>query len=298
MEEYAISLEKVSKTYHLWRNLRRVPREGVRDVSLAVRPGIVFGLLGLNGAGKTTTMRLLTGLLRPDRGRIEILGGKIEDPAVRSRIGYIPEMPYLPLQLSARSLLGRYGAMSGLAGRRLADRIEESLETASLKRAGREPISTFSKGMLQRVALAQALLHRPEVLFADEPMSGLDPEGIREMRELLLRLKNDGITVFLNSHQIAEVERVCDRAGVMARGRLVREGAVSELLAVAGARTYRLTFFARSAAGSQIEDVTVREEELEEALAARRKGGARLTQILAQAGSLEEVVLDEIRKNE
>jgi ABC-2 type transport system ATP-binding protein len=226
----AFALDRVSRSYVVWRRLRRTVVPGVRDLTLSVPRGIIFGLLGLNGAGKTTTMKLLVGLLRPDRGRVSVLGGSVDDPAVRGRLGFLPEFPYLPLQLGAADLLAHYGRMSGLAGRHLDNRVAAVLALVGLDRGRREPLRTFSKGMLQRVAMAQALLHGPEAICVDEPMSGLDPAGVREMRDLLLRLRADGITILVNSHQIAEVERICDRVGMLAGGRLVREGAVSALV--------------------------------------------------------------------
>lgn len=295
----AFELKGVNKTYYVWRALRRTPQVGVRDLSLVVPRGIVFGLLGLNGAGKTTAMRLLVGLLRPDAGEVAVLGGPVTDPAVRARIGFLPELPYLPPQLSARGLLRAYGRMNGLSGRRLDERVSRSMELAGLDGRRSDPLRFFSKGMRQRVAMAQVLLHEPEVVFVDEPMSGLDPRGIWEMRQLLLDLKTAGMTVCLNSHQISEVERLCDRVGVMARGRLVREAAVGELLSLAGTRRYRLTLLVPagpSAEGGKyaIEDLEVAEADLEETLAARRKAGARLLQIVARQGSLEEALLKTI----
>lgn len=229
MASPAFELERVTRSYVIWRHLRARTVPGVRDLSLSVPRGVIFGLLGLNGAGKTTTMKLLVGLLRPDRGRVRVLGGSVDDPAVRGRIGFLPEFPYLPLQLGAAELLGHYGRMSGLAGRHLGNRVAAALDLVGLDRGRREPLRTFSKGMLQRVAMAQALLHAPEAICVDEPMSGLDPAGVREMRDLLLRLRGAGVTVLVNSHQIAEVERICDRVGMLAGGRLVREGAVAAL---------------------------------------------------------------------
>ena len=234
-EAPAIELAHVTKAYTIWRRLRKRAGRGILDVSFTVPRGIIFGLLGLNGAGKTTTMKLLVGILRPDAGQVRVLGGDIGSPAVRSRIGFLPELPYLPLHLDARALLGHYGRMSGMAGVPLERRIAAVLETTGLRGQEREPMREYSKGMLQRVAMAQALLHGPEVVFADEPLSGLDPLGIREMRDLLLRLKAEGVTVCLNSHQIGEVERVCDRVGVLVAGRLVQEGTVPDLLRQAGA---------------------------------------------------------------
>jgi ABC-2 type transport system ATP-binding protein len=234
----AIHLDRVSKSYVIWRRLRRRLGRGIHGVSLTVPRGVIFGLLGLNGAGKTTTMKLLVGLLRPDAGTVRVLDGEPGEPATRARIGFLPELPYLPLQLDARTLLTAYGRMSGLSGRHLGNRIDAVLEGTGLRGRDREPLREFSKGMLQRAAMAQVMLHEPEIVFADEPLSGLDPLGIREMRDLLLGLKAAGLTVVLNSHQIAEVERVCDQVGVMAAGRLVRVAEPKALTAAMRARTF------------------------------------------------------------
>ncbi len=292
----AFELAGVTKSYRVWRRLRPATVPGIRDVSLTVARGTIFGLLGLNGAGKTTTMKLLVGILAPQAGTVSVLGGPVADPAIRARIGYLPELPYLPLQLRAREVLGHYGRMTGLAGADLARRIDRALELTRLDTRHREPLRTYSKGMLQRVAMAQAILHDPAVVFADEPMSGLDPEGLREMRLLLLDLKRAGVTVCLNSHQIAEVERVCDRIGIIVAGRLVREGGVGELLAQAGDRRYRVTVLAAAPGGGwRPGDFEVGEDGLAAALAERRQRGERVLQILAQRGSLEEVLLETIR---
>jgi ABC-2 type transport system ATP-binding protein len=298
MTPAAFELDKVSKTYHLWRRLRRTPVAGVSGVSLSVPKGIIFGLLGLNGAGKTTTMKLLVGLLRPDSGQVRVLGGPVGDPAIRSRTGFLPELPYLPQMLTARELLGHYGRLSGLSGRHLANRVEAALTSAGIVKRSGDPLKFFSKGMLQRAAMAQVLLHSPEVVFVDEPLSGLDPLGISEMRSILEGLRREGVTVCLNSHQISEVERLCDRIGIMAGGKMVREGAVGELLALAGSRRYRVVILAkpvRGGPGWKIEEKEASESGLAALLAGERKKGARILQILALQGSLEEVVLETIR---
>ena len=298
MNSPAFELNKVSKTYHLWRRLRRTPVAGVSGISLSVPRGIIFGLLGLNGAGKTTTMKLLVGLLRPDSGQVRVLGGPVSDPAVRARTGFLPELPYLPQMLTARELLKHYGRLSGLSGRHLVNRVESALVKAGIAKRSSEPLKLFSKGMLQRAAMAQVLLHNPEVVFVDEPLSGLDPLGISEMRGILEGLRDEGVTVCLNSHQISEVERLCDRIGIMADGRMVREGAVGELLALAGSRRYRVVILAKPSRGSQawrIEEKEVAEAGLAVLLAGERRRGARIMQILAVQGSLEEVVLETIK---
>jgi len=297
MNAPAFELDKVSKTYHLWRRLRRTPVAGISGVSLAVPRGIIFGLLGLNGSGKTTTMKVLVGLLRPDSGQVRVLGGRVDDPAVRARMGFLPELPYLPQMLTARELLMHYGRMSGLSGRHLRNRVQSALEMSGIEKRSGDPVKFFSKGMLQRAAMAQVLLHGPEVVFVDEPLSGLDPKGISEMREILEGLRRNGVTVCLNSHQISEVERLCDRVAIMAGGRMVREGAVGELLALAGVRRYRVVVLSkpvRGASGWKIEERDVAEPGLAALLAKERRQGARILQILALQGSLEEVVLETI----
>ena len=306
MAENAFEFENAGKTYHLWRRLRKIPCAGIVDVTLAVPRGIIFGLLGLNGAGKTTAMKLLVGLLKPDRGEVRVLGGTVSDPAVRARIGYLPEMPYLPMQLDVMSLLKYYGLMSGLRGMELSERIGLALELTGLDPGRRDPVRYYSKGQRQRAAMAQVLLHSPDVIFVDEPMSGLDPQGIRDMRELLVNLRASGVTVCLNSHQISEVERLCDRVGILAAGRLVKEGAVGDLLALARKREYRLTLLVagRGTRGREadrpenwrITDVTVGEDRLAATLAAQRKRGARVLQILSRQGSLEEVLLEAVKE--
>lgn len=302
MSELAFELQRVSKTYHIWRWLRKIPRIGVRDVSLAVPRGVIFGLLGLNGAGKTTAMKLLVGLLEPDAGQVRVLGGELSDPRIRARIGFLPELPYLPQQFTADGLLKAYGQMCGLSGRNLDTLKAKALELVGLDSSRKESLQYFSKGMRQRVAMAQVLLHEPDAVFVDEPMSGLDPLGMREMRRVLLNLKASGVTVCLNSHQIPEVERLCDRVGVMSNGRIVLEGAVGELLALASARRYRLTLLVPdrrgvpgSARGWSIQEVDVGERQLAATLAAQRKRGARALQILAVEGSLEEVMLQSVQ---
>ena len=177
MEAAAFELRGVSKDYKVWRRLRAVSRPAVRDFTLSVPRGIIFGLLGLNGAGKTTVMKLLAGILRPDRGTVLVLGHDAGEPAARVRVGFLPELPYLPLQLKARELLGLYGRLAGLSGRHLATEVGRVMALTGADAAGPDLLRFLSKGQLQRVAMAQVLLGRPEVIFVDEPMSGLDPRG-------------------------------------------------------------------------------------------------------------------------
>lgn len=210
-------LTKIYKRRHLGRSTLT---RGVEDVSFSLAPGEIFGLLGLNGSGKTTTIKLLLGLLRPTSGRVSVLGRPMPSSASLSRIGYLPEVPYFYRYLTAAEILRFYGTLSNLD--RLDERVNAILETVGLADWRNKRLADFSKGMLQRIGIAQSLLHEPDILIYDEPVSGLDPLAMREMRDLLLTLKEKGKTIFLSSHLISEVEKICDRAAILAAGRLVR----------------------------------------------------------------------------
>ena len=220
--ESVLSFNKVSKRYQsgdFWRPLKA---QALKQVSFEVAKGGVFGLIGLNGAGKTTLMKAAVGLLSPDEGEVLLFGRSPREVEVRRRFGYLPELPYFPKYLSAWEVLLFYGRLHGMRGSALTARCEEVLKLVGLWHAAKDPISRYSKGMQQRVGLAQTLLHEPELVFLDEPMSGLDPLGMKEMRDIILGLKANGKTVFFNSHTLAEVERICDHVGMMHGGRMLR----------------------------------------------------------------------------
>jgi ABC-2 type transport system ATP-binding protein len=222
MTSAALKLEGVTKTYrrsHLGRTTSAV---GVQELSFSVERGEVFGLLGLNGSGKTTTIKLILGLLRADAGVLEVLGRAMPDRATLARIGYLPEAGYLSRQLTAREDLSLLACLSGLTPAERRARVPRMLEQVGLRRAADRRIGEFSKGMVQRASIAQALIHDPELLLLDEPLSGLDPLATEEMRGLIRWLKERGKTVLLSSHDIAEVARVCDRVAILSRGRLAR----------------------------------------------------------------------------
>lgn len=225
----AIDVKEVQKRYQsgdFWRPLKA---QALRGVSLQVRPGEVYGLVGVNGAGKSTLMKVMTGLLRPDQGSVLIFGLGAESLEARARFGYLPELPSFPKYLSAREVLDFYGRLQGLEPRPRAARVEELLTWVGLAEALDKPIREYSKGMQQRVGLAQALLHDPELVFLDEPISGLDPLGIKQMRDLFLNLKARGKTIFFNTHILSEVERLCDRVGLIHRGRMLLQAPVADL---------------------------------------------------------------------
>jgi ABC-2 type transport system ATP-binding protein len=196
---------------------------------LTVEPGEIFGFLGPNGAGKTTTLKMLMGLVFPTAGTARILGKEWTDPQVKAQIGFLPEQPYFYDYLTAHELLDYYGQLSGVPAKVRKPRIEEMLERVSLADIKGLQLRKFSKGMLQRVGIAQAILHNPKVVFLDEPMSGLDPLGRREVRDLMLELQQEGKTVFFSTHILSDAEALCDRVAIIHEGVLRGVGAVEEL---------------------------------------------------------------------
>jgi len=225
----AIRTEGLTKHYPVgfWRPR---PYRALDNLNLRVAPGDVFGFLGPNGAGKTTTLKLLMQLVFPTSGRAEILGRPVGDLEVRRRIGYLPEHPYFYDHLTAEELLEYFGALFGYDPAERRRRAAAWLDEVGIGAERRLQLRKFSKGMLQRVGIAQALINDPEVVFLDEPMSGLDPLGRREMRHLILRLRDRGCTVFFSSHVLADAEALCSRVAIVAGGRLVSEGSLSDLL--------------------------------------------------------------------
>jgi ABC-2 type transport system ATP-binding protein len=226
----AIELEGLTKVYRPWLSVGgRKTVVALDGVNLSVPPGEVFGYLGSNGAGKTTTVKILLRLARPSRGTARVMGAQPGGP-IRENIGYLPESPYFYDFLTPVELLTFYARIFGLNGSKRKERIQQVLERVGIAHRKDSVLRTFSKGMTQRVGLAQALLNDPAILFLDEPTSGLDPVARHEMRNLILGLKAEGKTVFLNSHQLSEVELICDRVAILQRGKLVRLGAVGDLV--------------------------------------------------------------------
>jgi ABC-2 type transport system ATP-binding protein len=226
----AIVIDALTKDYPVgfW---RRRPYRALDHLTLEVGHGEVFGFLGPNGAGKTTTLKLLMQLVFPTSGTATILGRPIGDVAVKRRIGYLPENPYFYDYLTAEELLTYFAGLFGYGGAERRRRVERWLDAVEIGAERRMPLRKFSKGMIQRVGLAQALLNDPEVVFLDEPMSGLDPLGRRSVRELILRLRDEGRTVFFSSHILADAETLCSRVAILARGRLVSTGRLADMLA-------------------------------------------------------------------
>jgi ABC-2 type transport system ATP-binding protein len=202
----------------------------VDGLSLEIEPGEIFGLLGPNGAGKTTTLKMMVGLLRPDRGSVRLFGLPPSDRAARARMGFLPENPYFYDYLTGEEFLDFYGRLRGLAGRERRERVRKTLARVGMDRHGSRPLRKCSKGMIQRLGLAQAVLTDPDLVILDEPMSGLDPRGRREVRDLILSLRERGRTVFFSSHILQDAELICDRVAILVRGRVRSLGRLDELV--------------------------------------------------------------------
>jgi ABC-2 type transport system ATP-binding protein len=224
----AIEILGLEKTYSVgfW---RKKPKLALRPLHLTVAEGEIFGFLGPNGAGKTTTLKLLMGLMYPTSGSARILGREINDPVMKAQIGFLPEQPYFYEYLTAHELLKYYGQLSGVAAEDLSQKVNQVLQRVGLPESGATQLRKFSKGMLQRVGIAQAILHDPKVVFFDEPMSGLDPMGRREVRDLIGQLKHEGKTVFFSTHILSDAEALCDRVAIINKGELQGVGAVADL---------------------------------------------------------------------
>ena len=225
----AIEISGLSKDYSVgfW---RKSPRRALDRLSLRVERGEVFGFLGPNGAGKTTTIKLLTGLIFPTEGTARILERPIGSPEAFRSLGYLPENPYFYDYLTATELLDYFGRFFPLTAGERRHRVETVLEQAGLSESCNVALRKFSKGMMQRIGIAQAVLHNPEIVLLDEPMSGLDPVGRRDVRNLILRLKAEGKTVFFSTHILSDAEALCDRVAILNRGKLVGVGQIASLL--------------------------------------------------------------------
>ncbi|MGD0304303.1 MAG: ABC transporter ATP-binding protein [Candidatus Acidiferrales bacterium] len=231
MSAPAIEIQSLTKDYAVgfW---RKKTRRSLDSLSLEVHEGEAFGFLGPNGAGKTTTLKLLMGIIFPTSGTARIRGRSIEDVAMHREIGYLPEQPYFYDYLTARELLDYFARFFGYSASERRERVEKFLDLVGLSAAGNVQLRKFSKGMMQRVGIAQAILHDPQVVFLDEPMSGLDPVGRREVRDIILELKRQGRTVFFSTHILTDAEMLCDRVAVLVGGKLQGVGAPNEIVSL------------------------------------------------------------------
>jgi ABC-2 type transport system ATP-binding protein len=307
-----VEIENLTKDYEVgfWRK-RKV--RALDRLTLSVEGGEIFGFLGANGAGKTTTLKLLMRLIYPTDGRARILGRDINDVAMHAHIGYLPENPYFYDYLTARELLNYCAELFGYSRGERKRRTAELLSRVGLdEKSWDKQLRKYSKGMLQRVGLAQALVNDPEIVFLDEPMSGLDPIGRREVRDLIASLRARGTTVFMCSHILSDIEVLCDRVGILNRGRLAETGRLEELreragdsqrieITVAGADADKLTNALAALDGAELTPTAVGarievadEREVDAVLAALRRAGGRLVSVQPVRQSLEELFVREM----
>ncbi len=230
MDTPAISIQNLTKIYPI--PFKREKVTAVNDLSLAVEPGQVYGLLGPNGSGKSTTMKIVLGLVSPTAGKTEIFGRDSTTVESREDVGFLPENPYFYKFLTGSETLHFFGKICGLDRAKLRARTKELLALVGLENAADRRIGGYSKGMLQRIGLAQAMIQEPRLLVLDEPTAGVDPAGSREIRDLILDFKKRGITVLLCSHLLGQVQEICDRIGILHQGMLVREGKLDELISI------------------------------------------------------------------
>jgi len=306
----AIEILDLEKSYLVgfW---RKRPKLALRPLRLTIEEGEVFGFLGPNGAGKTTTLKLLMGLVFPTAGSARILGSDMDDPRVKSQIGFLPEQPYFYDHLTAKELLNYYGQLSGVPAKGRSARVEQMLARVGLSNSGGMQLRKFSKGMLQRVGLAQAILHDPKVVFLDEPMSGLDPMGRREVRDLIQQLRSEGKTVFFSTHILSDAEALCDRVGIIHQGELRGVGAVAELTAQTRGKI-EIIFYAQAQkvpagltslgaearlSGDMVNAV-LPEERQDAALEVLRRDGLKLISLTPVRNSLEEYYIQKLRPTE
>ncbi|HEX8264371.1 MAG TPA: ABC transporter ATP-binding protein [Pyrinomonadaceae bacterium] len=308
-----IEIENLTKDYEVgfWKKKKVRALDGL---NLSVERGEIFGFLGGNGAGKTTTIKLLMRLMFPTAGSAKILGRDISDVKMHARIGYLPENPYFYDYLTARELLNYFAELFGIEKTERKRRVEDLLDKVGLEESGRgKQLRKFSKGMLQRVGLAQSLINEPEIVFLDEPMSGLDPVGRREIRELIANLREKGVTVFMSTHILSDIEALCDRVAILRKGKLAATGKLDELLTQSGeTQSFEITLngispealapvlqnlnpvslvSTTSGARIQIEE----ESQIESVLAASRNLGGKLVSVQPVRQSLEELFVRETK---
>jgi ABC-2 type transport system ATP-binding protein len=295
----AIEIAGLQKTYKIG-FLRKTEKTALKGLTLEVAEGEIFGYLGPNGAGKTTTLKLLMGLMFPTAGSALILGKSISHPEIKRAIGFLPEQPYFYDYLTARELLEYYAALSGVDAKQRSAQAAKMLARVGLSNAANTQLRKFSKGMLQRVGIAQAIIHDPRVVFLDEPMSGLDPIGRREVRDLIQELNDEGKTVFFSTHILSDAEILCDRIAVLNQGELRGVGVVADLLADTRGKmeiVWEGSNNALQALGAKIKTVggisraVVEESQMDASINAIRVAGARLKSITPVRGTLEEYFL-------
>ena len=308
MGMYAIEIQGLSKNYAVgfW---KKQIRPALKSLDLKVNVGETFGFLGPNGAGKTTTLKLLMGIIFPTAGSATILGKDLFDPEIKRKIGFLPEQPYFYDYLSAPELLDYYARLSGVSATQRRQRITELLGRVGLGDVGNKQLRKFSKGMLQRVGIAQAIIHDPEVVFLDEPMSGLDPLGRHEVRELIQQLKDEGKTIFFSTHILSDAETLCDRVAVIHKGELRGVGVVNDFRSSIAEKTEivwvgaaTLSAVSQMALENHVTSDTVRatvqSADLDRVLEKLREQHARLISVTPVHRTLEDYFLAKTREEE
>ncbi len=306
----AIETSSLSKVYSSAFGRRKI--EALTNLNLIVKPGTIFGFLGPNGAGKTTFVKLLLGITFPTSGGAKILGEDISEYKMKSKIGYLPENHKYPAYLKGSEVLDFYGKLSGMEGINLQKKIDELLDLVKLTQWKKTKVKAYSKGMMQRLGLAQALLNEPELIFLDEPTDGVDPIGRKEIRDILLELKSRSKTIFLNSHLLSEVEQITDRVGILNKGKLIREGTVKEL-------TQKREEYKLSLEGAAVDDINKNPDndlhltnigdgyfnlkvsdsnELNKVLDMLRSKGIMIKEMVQQKDSLEDIFISLINESE
>jgi len=303
----AIETQNLTKEYpHGFLHLKR--KTSLENLTMQVEDGEVFGFLGPNGAGKSTTIKLLMGIIFPTAGSAQILGKPVNDVSMHRDIGYLPEQPYFYDYLTAAEVLDYFARFHGFSATERKERVQKMLQKVGLETAGKIQLRKFSKGMLQRVGLAQAIVHDPKLLILDEPMSGLDPVGRREVRDIILELKNAGKTILFSTHILSDAETLCDRVGVIAGGQLRGVGAPGSIVGVKSLGMEII--FELTGSGAQMEKVrakatksganyrmSVSEAELYTALEELRGASATIISVTQIKPTLEDFFLDLVGKD-
>lgn len=280
MSKPAVEVKNLTKVFNTGNPSANVFKKGITgsyvvavdNLSFKVEAGEVYGLIGPNGSGKSTTMKVVLGLMAPTDGSAKVFGLDAGDVRARNDIGYLPENPYFYRHLSGEETLKFYGKLCGLKGKVLKDRIDELLDMVDLEGARTRRLAGYSKGMLQRIGLAQAIIQRPGLVILDEPTAGVDPVGSRQIRDLILQLKEEGISVFLCSHLLEQVQEVCDNVGIIFKGRMRREGPLEELVSIEN----RYSFVLENAPPKLIKEIETLVEK-EKGVTIAEKGNPRTT---------------------
>jgi ABC-2 type transport system ATP-binding protein len=307
MPSFAIETENLSKEYpHGFLHLKK--KTSLDDLTVQVQDGEVFGLLGPNGAGKSTTIKLLMGIIFPTAGSARILGKPVSDVRMHRDLGYLPEQPYFYDYLTAAEVLDYFARFHGYSAAERGERVQKMLKKVGLETAGKIQLRKYSKGMLQRVGLAQAILHDPKLVMLDEPMSGLDPVGRREVRDIILELKNAGKTILFSTHILPDAEMLCDRVGVIAGGKLrgvgspgaivgVKTTGMEILFELAESRALPDAIRAKAANAGAGYRMSVSEGELYAALEELRAAGARIISVTQIRPTLEDFFMELVGKD-